>query len=41
MGPENRLKKLDLNLIIPTMQRYAQKIAELLAVGIAAEENRS
>jgi len=28
MGPENRLKKLDLNLIIPTMQRYAKKIAE-------------
>ena len=39
-GPENRLKKLDLNLIIPTMKRYAQKIAELLTVGIAAEENR-
>lgn len=31
-GPENRLRKLNLQEIIPTMQRYARRIAELLTV---------
>ena len=39
-GPENRLKKLNIKTIIPTMQHYAQKIAELLITGNLAEENR-
>lgn len=36
-GPENRLEKLNLKEIIPTMQRYAEKISTLLTIGVTAD----